>query len=436
MFDRMKWLLRLQGFPVDAAGKMYVHLRQMNGEAFEEWRARQKWALLEFHFEHTPHYRQKLGGKIPDSWLDVPVMKKSDFQKPLEDLISDVMPLRKLYVGNTSGSSGHPFYYAKDKWCHALTWAEIMHLYKLHGIDSRCLQARFYGIPLSGKSRWVEQTKDLLMHRVRFPVFDLSDAVLDRWIARFTQKRFHYLYGYTSSLVYFARYCQHKGISLKGRCPTLRLCIVTSEVCTPEDRRVLEAGFGVPVVNEYGASEVGLIAFEHPDGLWRLCEELLYIEAVDDSGRPVPDGQPGILLITALFNKAMPFIRYEIGDIGVLRTLPDGRKVLESLEGRTNDFVRLPSGKTAPGLTMYYVSRTLLEQDESIREFIIMQTAIDKLQFQIHAKRPLTDSDKQRLSKTLEEYLEPGLQLEIKEVDRIERPGSGKIKHFYSEIKQ
>ena len=418
------------------AEERWQHLRRLDASSLRKHQEEQAWNIARYHLEHNALYRDKVGSALPSRWHELPVMRKSDFQRPLEELISDEFYLKELYVANTSGSSGHPFFYAKDKFCHALTWAEIKALYAEHGLSSRSRQARFYGMPLKGKSHWIERAKDFAMNRRRFPVFDLSDEVLDKWISLFKRRRFDYLYGYTSSLVYFARHCRLRGISLKDICPSLRLCLVTSEVCTPEDRNILEQGFGLPVVNEYGASETGLIAFEHPDGRWQLCEELLYVEVVDEHDHPLPFGKTGRLLITSLYNRAMPFIRYEIGDVGILQKGANGRRELASLQGRTNDFVRLPSGGVSPGFTFYYISRSLLEEKSFIKEFIIRQTAIHRLEFYVVADRPLTEAEKRLIGQKADEYLEPGLEIVVHEVDRIERSeaGGGKIKHFYSEL--
>ena len=422
----------LQGFPMNKAERHYKRFLNDKDKAARN-RSQEKWQIVNHHFENNTFFRSKIG-QIPERWEDIPILTKKDLQSPLEALLSRPYQPNAVYIGNTSGSSGHPFFYAKDKLCHALTWIEIKRLYELHGITLSSRQARFYGIPLDKKGNRLEKWKDAIANRLRFPVFDLSEQVLDGWIEKFRKESFDYIYGYASSLTYFARYLSDKGLVLKDICPSLRLCISTSEACTSQDRKILEAGFGVKLVNEYGASEVGLIAFEDREGAWRICEDLLYVEVTDEDGMPVEDGQPGRLLITALYNKAMPIIRYQIGDVGVLKNDAKGNRILVSLEGRTNDFIQLPSGKTSPGLTMYYVSRSLLENAGFIKEFIIRQTALDTLVFDIHSSYPIGIRERQLIQDKMKEYLEPGLNLVIRQVDKIERPDSGKIKHFYSEI--
>ena len=237
----------------------------------------------------------------------------------------------------------------------------------------------------------------------------------------------------------FARYIHQKGIDLKAWCPTLRLCIVTSETCTPEDRAILEQGLGVNVVIEYGASEVAVIAFENLSGELIVSEENLMLEIVDEGGTVLPDGQSGSILITDLHNKALPFIRYRIGDLGTLGPAAaagsaDARKRLRSLEGRVNDTILLPSGKRAAGMTFYYISRRILESSGVLREFVIHQRGIADFEFEVVTDRPLERPDEDLIHGILDRYLEPGLNLRIRRVQSITRPASGKIKHFYSEL--
>ena len=257
---------------------------------------------------------------MPTRWEALPIVTKALFQRPLAECLSEGYPPEAVHRSSTSGSSGEPFFFARDKYTHARTWALIAQRYGWHGIRLNSRQARFYGIPLEFWPRLREMAKDRLMNRARFPVFDLSDATLEDFRRRIARGRFEYLYGYTNSLLEFARYLLRVGADLGAECPTLRACIVTSEMCTPADRRVLAEAFGVTIVNEYGASETGVIAFEDRTGIWRLSWENLYVEVVAEDGRLVADGQPGQILVTDLFNRAMPFVRYRIGDVGVLRS--------------------------------------------------------------------------------------------------------------------
>jgi phenylacetate-CoA ligase len=313
-----------------------------------------------------------------------------------------------------------------------MTYALIANRYGWHGLSLNQKQARFYGIPLSGSSRLVEQTKDLIANRVRFPVFDLSDEKLKKFSLSFASQKFNYLYGYTSALILFAQYLVTENRVLKQICPSLSACIVTSEVCTSENKNLLELAFGIPVLNEYGASELDVIAFTDKSGDWILSEENLFVEILDENNQPAPYGQEGKIVITSLHNRAFPMVRYEIGDIGSIERAIKCR--LLHLSGRTNDVIKLPSGKKAAGLTFYYVSRSILESGGALKEFVIKQTSLDTFVFEVVADSPIPPDSEMKIRSAMKLYLEDGLNLKINRVAKIDRPIAGKIKHFYSLI--
>lgn len=420
--------LRVNGFNISKAKRFLSELRCSPVPVQERLDF-----IVSFHRKNNPLYRELTGGRVFSSFEDLPVVSKRDFQRPLESILSDGYCRSDVYVSNTSGSSGIPFFFAKDRDCHALSHAIAMDRYAQYGITSDDKQARFYGIPMSGSARYKELLKDFLANRVRFPVFELSDRQLSVFLERFRRMGFGYIYGYTSAIVLFAQYVKRQRIVLKDVCPSLKCCIVTSEVCSREDRNLLRDVFGVEVVNEYGASETGIIAFTDVDGDWAITSEDLYVEVVDDANRPVEYGCTGKILISHLTNRAFPFIRYEIGDLGVLEKRGD-KIILKELSGRVNDIIRLPSGGVSAGLTFYYVSRSILEHLGIVKEFIIRQTALDSFCFDVVSDRAFTHDEIAFLQGQMDVYLEPGLRLEINRVDCIERPPSGKIKHFYSEL--
>jgi phenylacetate-CoA ligase len=426
-------VLALQGFPIQASKQDFEKLQKSFAENPIVYRDAKCKEIFEFHKKNNSFYKSLTNKHNSNNWAMLPIVTKHDLQLSLDKLLTSGFGKRNIYVSNTSGSSGHPFFFAKDKYAHALAWANIAYQYGCVNLTTRSLQARFYGIPLGFIGYWKERLKDMIANRIRFPVFDLQDSIMKSWITKIQNESIRQFNGYTSSLVYFAKYCIRNNIVIKDLCKTLQVCIVTSEVCTKEDRKILEDGFGVPVVNEYGASELGIIAFDTTGNDWPICEELIYLEVVDDFGNPVPNGVEGRIVCTSLFNKAFPLIRYELGDIGTIFE-KDGRKHISQLLGRTNDMARLPSGKISPGLTFYYISKSILEKTGSIQEFIIRQTNSTTFKFIINAITPLTQEEELLIKQKMDLYLEPNLNLEIEYVDKIQRPASGKIKHFYSDL--
>jgi phenylacetate-CoA ligase len=434
VFPLFHFSLWLKGFPIKKAQTEFDHIQNIAEEEYPQYIAHKRNEIVAFHLNHNTSYRALVGNANPKNWEALPVMTKKDFQKPLQERLSEGYTTKTVYVNKTSGSSGDPFIFAKDKFSHALTWVNIIARFGWFGIDfNQSLQARFYGIPLDFVGNSKERLKDFLSHRYRFPIFDLSDKVLEDVLLQFSRKRFDYINGYTSSIVLFAKYLQQKNIVLTTVCPSLKCCVVTSEMLFDNDKILLETQFGVPVVNEYGASELDLIAFQNPEGDWQVNSETLYVEILDEQNNVLPHGKEGRVVITSLYNKAHPFIRYDIGDIGILDEQSTAKKpMLKKLIGRTNDVALLPSGKKSPGLTFYYITKSIIEDDGNVKEFVIKQTKIDTFDIEYVSEKALTVAQIQAIEKAITTYLESGLTFNFLRRETLERSKSGKLKQFVS----
>ncbi|UTN06706.1 phenylacetate--CoA ligase family protein [Flavobacterium bizetiae] len=426
--------LRLNGFPVKKAKAELNEIVNLSQEEYLFFLQNKKKEIVDFHLKNNTFYKNLVGNKTVEKWEDLPILNKQNLQKPLEERLSKGYSRKDVYVNKTSGSSGTPFVFAKDKYSHALTWASNIMRFGWFGIDfNHSLQARFYGIPMDFIGYQKERIKDFLTHRFRFPVFDLSDVVLEKFLQKFKSKKFDYINGYTSSIVLFAKYLEQKNIVLNEACPTLKACFVTSEMLFESDKKLLEKQFRIPIINEYGASELDLIAFENPNGEWQINAETLFVEILDENNKILPYGEEGRIVITALFNKAHPFIRYEIGDIGILDEKSTPQKpILKKLIGRTNDVAILPSGKKSPGLTFYYVTKSIIEDDGNVKEFIIKQTKLDSFEIEYVSDFELNKTQIQKIEKAISLYLEPNLNFSFNRKTVLGRSKSGKLKQFKS----
>ncbi|WP_334111917.1 phenylacetate--CoA ligase family protein [Paucihalobacter sp.] len=430
--------LQLKGFPIKKARRYLQSINAKTEDDFGDFLNQQKQDILDFHLKNNQFYIQFTNGKNNfDHWEDIPVMTKSDLQQPLQNRLSTGHKSVNSYINKTSGSSGDPFIFAKDKFCHALTWAVIQQRFSWYDIDfNSSKQARFYGIPLDFAGFTKEKIKDALSGRQRFSVFDLSDEAFTKHLKKFRTTSFDYINGYTSAIVQFAKFLERGKFHLKTICPTLKACVVTSEMLFEDDKKLMEKVFGVPVINEYGASELDLIAFENPNRQWQINSETLYVEILDENDNLLPNGQEGRIVITSLFNKAHPFIRYDIGDIGILSE--DGslkKPTLKKLIGRTNDIAVLPSGKKAAGLTFYYITKSIIEDDGNIKEFVIEQLKIDTFKITYTCRQPLEAAQEEKIKIEMERYLEPGLVILFEQTSNLNRSSRGKLKQFSSQLK-
>ena len=123
-----------------------------------------------------------------------------------------------------------------------------------------------------------------------------------------------------------------------------------SEVLSDETRRRIASAFGRPPFNVYAATETAGVASECREHRLHLYEDLVITEVVDDRNRPVPVGEFGAkVLVTVLFSRTQPLIRYEMSDCLRVSTEPCtcGRAfaLLDGIEGRREDVLDLPSAE-------------------------------------------------------------------------------------------
>lgn len=425
--------LKLNGFPIKEAQKKLREIQNIDAHNFDTYVTQAKEDIVNYHLKNNSFY-SSINIEGFTSWNAIPVLTKKDLQIPIQERLSRNFTAKNVYINKTSGSTGNPFYFAKDKFSHALTWAVIKNRFDWHNLYGK-KQARFYGIPNEIVPRLKERLKDVFSNRYRFNVFDLSDSEFDKWVKKFSVTDFVYLNGYTTVIVAFANYLNSKNIILKDVCKSLKACVVTSEMCFEDDKVVMQKAFGVPIINEYGASELDLIAFQNTNSQWIVNTESLYIEIVDNNDKPLPYGRLGRIVVTSLYNKAHPFIRYDLGDIGSLKKIDSKTIILEKLEGRKEDYVQLPSGKTAPGLTFYYITKSVMKDNSTVKEIKVVQTKIDGFEIHYTATNRFTENQEDTIKNALYDYLEPNLTISFHKFEQLQRSKSGKLKQFTSLIK-
>ncbi|RME75848.1 MAG: hypothetical protein D6776_02360 [Planctomycetota bacterium] len=138
-------------------------------------------------------------------------------------------------------------------------------------------------------------------------------AQLDDRLDRIAALRPRLLRGLPLYLVWLAQRAEQRGITLPG----LERIAPFGGLLSPHMAARVERAFGARFVNAYGSSELGSVAVGCGHSPFMHLFEDLFIVEIEDGGRPVPDGQPGRLLITDLSNRAMPLLRYAPGDVAI-----------------------------------------------------------------------------------------------------------------------
>lgn len=271
----------------------------------------------------------------------LPVLDKQVLrEQPLERMLADGVDLDDCLSFQTSGSTGRRVRIVHDQDSHDYHMAACVRRFLATGRylpTDRLSHIR----PFAPPARMFERFKlfrrhVILSHR---PMREIKEELL--------ANRPKVLIGYPVHLRALLRALTPEEMAELRR--TLRIVMTESELLLPEHRKLFAEQFGAPVFDEYSAFEVLNVTYDCRHGRAHLGEDRIYCEVVDDNGIPLPDGEQGHVVVTAFLERAMPLVRYNLGDIGLIEPgrCRCGRRfrTLRLTTGRSNDYVTLPSGE-------------------------------------------------------------------------------------------
>lgn len=417
LYRRLKLLEELQWQPQQG-------LLQRQGERLAE--------LLSYAHRHSAYYRQRWpqrtafdSATASAALAELPTVTKADLQASFQEMAARPRE-RRTTTKVTGGSTGQAVTVIKNRSAIAAEMAASWLAYGWFGVRIGDRAARFWGNPATLKRRLRFVAADLATHRIRFSAFAFDDADLAQYWDRCLSFQPDYFYGYVSMLTAFAGFVATN--NLDGRRLRLKAVITTSEVLGEPQRELLKHTFGAAIQNEYGCGEVGPVAYECEKGSLHVMSENLVLEVLAANGEPAPVGVPGDIVLTDLNNRAMPLIRYRVGDIGVVGepcACGRGFPVLEKVWGREYDFVQTPDKRRFHGEFFMYFFEDLRSHGAPVDKFQIIQSGERVLEIKLVNKLEMPQQTLQRINRALTERL-PGMTITSRQVDKIPPTASGK----------
>ena len=340
---------------------------------------------------------------------------------------------RGLARFNTGGSSGEPlvFFIGTERVSHdvAAKWRAT----RWWGVDIGDPEIVVWGSPIElGAQDRLRRWRDRLMRTELLPAFEMSEGRLDGFVARIRARRPRMLFGYPSALSHIAAHAERRGVPMHDL--GIRVAFCTSERLYDHQRQAIERVFGCRVANGYGGRDAGFIAHECPEGGMHLTAEDVIVELVGSDGRPVPDGEPGEIVVTHLATRDFPFIRYRTGDVAVRSTArcPCGRglPMLAEIQGRSTDFVVAADGTVMHGLALIYVLRDL----PGIQGFRIEQESLGLTRVQVVPGAEFGDAQRAEIVEAFRRRLGAEVNIVVEPVAAIEPERSGKYRYVVSRV--
>lgn len=358
------------------------------------------------------------------------VLKSEDPRR----LVSSEFDLNNLKVVRTSGSSGKPFQIyinrREDDWRKAI--------YMRANIS--CGQKM--------RDRWVVVTAphhftdtSPIQRKLGFFAQTCVSVFkdMDEQITEIDEAKPNVLDGYSGSLVLLAKEVQRKGVAtIKPR-----LTFGTAELIDDASMRLIEEVFEAPYYDQFGCAEVDRSAWQCPEkvGYHMDCDSVI-TQFVDADGHDVSAGERGEVVYTSLFNQCMPFIRYNIGDVGVPSDekcpCPRNLPLMKVIEGRKDSLLILPNGQVLSP-RIFTNAMSMFSMYGQIEQFQLVQKNANLLKVYVKQKK---DSNLDYFEERLAEHLARMLRLEssnvsieVEVLEDMPKDQTGKHRAVYSELK-
>ena len=442
-------------FPNTFAMPVYAILFQLDHSQWAspdeilEMQFRQLRVLLAHALETVPYYRDRIGlldpneieALDPTSWRKLPILTRGDIQEQEERLKSEKLPRSHGKTGEifTSGSTGKPIRVMRSQlWSYyraAVTMRD--HIWHRRDLSAKLAAIRDtkrgeHLYPKGTVARgWSQITREVFNNgpgvalNVNTPV-----PMIARWLQRQDPD---YLLTFPTIARQVAEYCRDNHIYL----PRLRQVETISEVVSEDVRDACREAWGVPLIDIYSSREAGYLALQCPEHEHHHVQsECIYLEVLDEQGKPCRPGEIGRVVVTTMHNLAMPLIRYENGDyaeVGPACPCGRGLPVLTRILGRTQNRVMMPNGDTRWPLLSSESIEALLDI-APIRQYQIAQIGLDEIEARLVIDRPLEWPEIEKLEAWVAAKFFHPFKVTVTYHKELPRTASGKFFDFVCEV--
>ena len=364
-----------------------------------------------------------------------PVLTKADVQSHEKELLArDHSPLQ-LRSDYTGGSTGSPTRFWHDRRRIAV---RLLGTYRDMAYSGWRLGDRMAFIEAPRGMYWMRSAFLRAANRwtgacVGLNVFHMDPHSNREFLAAMEVTRPAVLWVIASGAHEFAAFAESEGISPRLHALDLKAIILTCDRLLPFQRERVERVFNAPVFDLYGSHDTGIIATECAGHHGRhVPADNVFVEILDDEGRPVPPGMPGRIVVTDLWNRGFAVIRYDVADVGhfLREDIPCPCGVtfprIAPPDGRVSDFLTLRDGTRLHGDVFSH----LLYGLPGLRRFQVIQEVPSEAVLLCQGNpKAIEPALRQRLKK-----LPAGLDVRVEFCDEIPRTGAGKRQYVISHV--
>ncbi len=395
--------------------------------------------ILKHSINFVPYYKKNIDLKPNeiDSIKDIefiselPIIEKKSIRESYKDFLSQKFNRSSLIRIGTSGTTGTPLtiYIAPD--ARKLNYAFFARSKKWAGIEGFERSITLAGRPIVPSSQntppfW---RKNILFKNLLFSSYHISENNLKYYVSQIRKYKPVFIDSYPSSIYRIADYIIKNNIeNIK-----LKAVITSAETLLEHQRDIIEKAFQCKVFDQYGSAEQVVFACQCSKGSYHINPEYGYLEVVDKNNCKVKNGEIGEFVCTGFTNFAMPFIRYKIGDKGIITnescSCGNNFPIIKQIVGRNDDILITPDRKYIGRLDPIFKG-----VDSSIKETQIIQERLDYIVIKLVKTSNYKDKHGQFIINELQKRMGYNINFSIQYVNSIPLTKSGKFRAVICKI--
>jgi phenylacetate-CoA ligase len=440
----------LQDGAVTARG--WMNRRHRYGATFREavdrlmsgqWRTAAEWealqregvaAMVDYARRNVPYYANfpvpDPRAPLAEMMAALPLLPKPTLRGDPAAFRSRELDRMRTVTSRTSGTTGAPLVMHHTHEAHAVLWAGMDRFWRAAGVRWGDRRLSFTGNRVVADEAPASFGRtDRANARLLMSVYHLGERTVDRYLDEIERFAPAFVDGYPSALLVCARRLVETGRELR-----VGACFPTAETLSADDRATLEAGFRTRVYNQYGSAEGASLVTECPAGSLHVNPEVGVVEVLREDGTAAAPGEEGWLVLTSLLNRAMPLIRYRIGDLaraGEPGRCACGREMprISELSGRQDDVV-----VTRDGRRIGMLSFNVFKWTTGIAASQIVQESVDHFVLKLVPGEGYDAGQAQVAVNALHERVGADVRVDVQVVDDLPRGANGKLRAVVSKV--
>lgn len=390
--------------------------------------------LINHSYKNVPYWRSLFDSlrlkpdhiQTKDDLQKLPILTKKTIREDIDSMLAQNFPKKRFIEQHSSGSTGEPLKYYLDKECISWWVASMMRFWRWAGYDFGKKWIRIQTWP---RNKLWQRLFDKLTKCVYIPTYKLDDKGIARAISLIKKAKPEIVRGYTGAMYLIAKHLKENAMSRFK----VKAVITTGETLFPHYRKIIEEQFCCKVYDTYGGEGIP-IAGQCEKGNYHIDDHNVIVEFVKDNGTLAKSGELANIVVTGLHNYSMPFIRYQIQDVGIpsdrICTCGRGLSTIESVTGRDSDIIKTSNGK----YILVHFFTLLFEYMESVKQFQVIQELLNEITINIVRNDTFSSKDANHIINTIKQSGGQTLKVNLEFVDEIPLAQSGKRRFVISTV--